>query len=230
MPHKGNYKAMNGTPDPYNPETEPDPVEVWIRFWGFIIDPKHTSAVAAIATLALCVTTILYTIFSALQWSANEKAAVAAKSAAETAENTLKQSVKAYKIDERAWVSIFDVEPKNQGTFTINIVLVNTGKTPARNFIIAAAGDVGEGRSNENKLPGRGIIAPGGKFSSYMQANGSLTSSTKVTIHGRVDYDTVFGASHWTKFCYYLIPQKAGNPGGFAPCESGNEIDDNPEP
>jgi hypothetical protein len=76
---------MSGAPDSNNAETEPDPVEVWIRFWRFIIDPKHTSAVAAIATLALCITTILYTIFSALQWTANEKAAEAAKSAAEIA-------------------------------------------------------------------------------------------------------------------------------------------------
>lgn len=50
---------MNGTHNPDNSDTEPDPVELWSRFFRFIIDPKHTNAVAAIATLTICVITIL---------------------------------------------------------------------------------------------------------------------------------------------------------------------------
>jgi hypothetical protein len=210
------------------PEDDVDKVERFMR--GIAIEWRKVDffkrfdlSISVIGIVVLCI----YTTYTACMYSANEKAAEAAESAATTAEETLKHSIKAYQVDERAWVSILDIEPKDQGNLVIKIVLINTGKTPARDFTVAAAGDVGRGKSSEKELLGRGIIAPGGKFSSFMQANGSLTNSTKLTIHGRVDYSSVFGGRHWTTFCYYLVHENAGTPNGFAPCESGNNTDDN---
>jgi hypothetical protein len=126
---------MNGTPDPYDSDPEPDPIEVWVRFWKFIIDSKHTSAVAAIATLALCVTTILYTVFSAFQWNANEKAAEAAKSAAETAASQLE-------LTDRPWVTIDAsiTAPLTYDGKTVQIAFSfipkNIGHSPAQNVSI----------------------------------------------------------------------------------------------
>ena len=135
----------------------------------------------------------------------------------------------AMKIDERAWASVFNIQPGPKGAPIITIEFINTGKTPAKNFKIAAAGDVGKMKSSETEIPGNGVIAPSGKFSSFMHANGVFTSSTQVAIHGRVSYESVFGVPHWTTFCYYLIPKRDEVPAGFAPCKSGNEIDSNPE-
>lgn len=135
----------------------------------------------------------------------------------------------AMKIDERAWVSVLDIRPDSKGAPIITIEFINTGRTPAKDFRIAAAGDVGKVKYKEVEIPGSGVIAPGGKFSSILHANGALTSPTRIEIHGRVSYESVFGVGHWTTFCYYLIPRRGEVPAGFAPCESGNEIDNNPE-
>jgi Tfp pilus assembly protein PilE len=194
------------------------------REWS---DLKFFKRAELVATYVGLFALILYTAYTVGMYGANRDAANAAESAANTAEKTLKQSIQAYQVDQRAWVSVLDIEPKNQGSFGIKIVLTNTGKTPARGFTLSAAGDVGGKRGSEQKLSGSGIIAPGGKFSSFMQANGSITNSTKLAVHGRVDYSSVFGGQHWTTFCYYLIPEKVGTPSGFAPCESGNNTDDN---
>lgn len=128
VPDEHTYQSVYSRTDAEQADPEPDPVEVWKRFWRFIIDPKHTSAVAAIATLALCVTTILYTVFSALQWSAGSEAAGAAKSSADTA-------IKTMRIDQRAWVgggpASALIELKEKQPIVITVMLKNTGKTPA---------------------------------------------------------------------------------------------------
>jgi hypothetical protein len=126
---------MNGTSDSHNPNTEPDPVEAWSRFWRFIIDPRNTSAVAAIATLTICITTIFYTVFSALQWTATNKAANAAKSAADTAANQLE-------LFDRPWVTI-DASIASPLTYDGTAVRIafsftpkNIGQSPAQNVLI----------------------------------------------------------------------------------------------
>lgn len=162
-----------------------------------------------------------------LLWRSTQKASNAAKDSVELAR------VSAH-MDQRAWVAVSDISPefRQNDAWTISLIFKNTGKTPAKNFAIWGAGEpVAKGQkpaSKETKLPGRGVIAPDGVFHSNLSLSGQYDwKSIDLLIHGRIDYDSVFGHSHWTKFCYYFVPNKTGR-GGFAPCDSGNEIDDNP--
>jgi hypothetical protein len=72
-----------------------------------------------------------------------QKSASAAKSAADTADATLKSSQKSFEIDERAWVGVAEwhseVGPIENGVITMKemkIILRNTGKTPATKLSI----------------------------------------------------------------------------------------------
>ncbi len=155
------------------------------------------------------------------------KSADAARSAAHTAQKTLTQSAYSSQIDQRAWVSVLDISVEKPDPLSIKIVFMNTGKTPARKFVIAAGGDIGVEKGHERRLSGSGVIAPGGKYSSFVAGNSSLAQSPKLAIHGRIDYVSIFGGEHWTTFCYHLIPGNTETPNGFSPCESGNETDNN---
>lgn len=128
--------------------------------------------------------------------------------------------------DQRAWVSVLDLKQVSDTTFSL--VFVNTWKTPARDFKVSAGADVENLKGKEHELPGRGVIAPDGKFTSYLRGNGVVTIFMRLVIHGRVDYYSIFGGHHWTTFCYLLIPPKGKVPSGFISCESGNEVDSNP--
>jgi hypothetical protein len=139
-------------------------------------------------------------------------------------------------IDERAWVAVNDIERTERlDGFSVNLLFMNTGKTPAQNFAVRVSGEpVPKGQQPagpEAIQPGRGIIAPNGIFHSNLSTSGSLDYKTStLVIHGRIDYADVFGAAHWTKFCYYWIPKINKGEGGFAPCDTGNEMDITPPP
>jgi hypothetical protein len=45
-------------------------------------------------------------------------------------------------------------------------------------------------------------------------------------ILGRIDYIDVFGAPHWTHFCFFVLNEK----GELSPCDSGNDKDNFSEP
>ncbi len=134
-------------------------------------------------------------------------------------------------IDQRAWVTVSNVEMANpKSGIGIDVTITNTGKTPAKNFTIKVAGEpVRKGSSptaEELLQPGHGIIAPNGKFYFVLSAKDSYDALvSNLTVHGRIDYFDIFSDHHWTTFCYYWIPQ-----GGFAPCDSGNDIDVTPPP
>ena len=80
---------MSGDEHTQAPETEPDPAMVWRIIWGWIINPKHSNAIVAVATFFILLTNISYTVYSRLQWKAGDKAANAAASAAATASQQL---------------------------------------------------------------------------------------------------------------------------------------------
>lgn len=149
--------------------------------------------------------------------------------------NQWRTQLHAMKIDQRAWVTVNDIllGVQQDEDWTIRIRFKNTGKTPAKNFVIWGAGEsVTKGQiptADETKLPGRGVIAPDGIFHSNLNIVGRYDwKSIDLVIHGRIQYDSVFGHGHWTKFCYYFVPDKTGKDGGFAPCDSGNDIDNGP--
>ena len=144
-------------------------------------------------------------------------------------------SSQALRIDQRAWVAVSNISPELQqnGDWTVSLVFKNTGKTPARNFVIKGTGEaVVKGQkpsSEEVKLPGRGVIAPDGIFHSNLSISALYDwKSVNVILHGRIEYDSVFGNSHWTQFCYYFVPDNKTGKGGSAPCETGNDTDNGP--
>jgi hypothetical protein len=155
------------------------------------------------------------------------KAATAAKDSVDLARDNAH-------MDQRAWVAVSDISSnfRQDENWTVNLFFKNTGRTPAKNFVIWGAGEpVAKGQkpiSEEIRLPGRGVIAPDGIFHSNLSISGHYDwKAIDLVIHGRIDYDSVFGRGHSTKFCYYFVPSKTGK-GGFAPCESGNDVDNNP--
>jgi hypothetical protein len=77
---------------------------------------------------------IIYTIFTGLMYCANKKAADAAKSAADTASQSLVFAKQQFTDDQRAWVGAENAivqDPPSTKVGLLNIVLRNTGKTPA---------------------------------------------------------------------------------------------------
>jgi hypothetical protein len=176
----------------------------------------------------------VYTVYTIKMYCANKKAADAATRAATSAENSVTQAGNNSRLDQRAWVAVGDISQESQReSLVISVIFKNTGKTPAKNFVIRCAGEpVQKGqqpRSEEVILPGHGIIAPDGIFHSNLSASGGFDwKSVDLIVHGKIEYDTVFGTPHWTKFCYYFVPSSKTGKGGFAPCDSGNDIDNNP--
>jgi hypothetical protein len=89
-------------------------------------------------------------------------------------------------IDQRAWVAVSNVEfMRYNDSFHANIVFVNTGKTPAKDFTIRVAGEPvpkGESPTSEEALqPGHGVIALNGAFHSPLSANGYWTKPLRGT-------------------------------------------------
>ena len=91
-----------------------------IRFW-----------VEAVGIMVL----IVYTAYTIKMYSANRESADAAKSAAGTATNTMNQSIDAFHLDQRAWVTLgkFKLveEPVAGRPVKIGFSIINSGKTPA---------------------------------------------------------------------------------------------------
>ena len=144
---------MNDSDKPRHLEYPPDdPIEaarwMWVRIWAYILNPNHSNAITAIATLVICVTGTIYTGFSALVWRENRRAADAALGAANTAARQLE-------LTERPWVKIVDVSPQNsiwftkkrdgmvfpgentdQVTINYDVRVKNVGNLPAMNVMV----------------------------------------------------------------------------------------------
>lgn len=162
---------------------------------------------------------------------------VAIKESADATSNAFALQQSTSQIDQRAWVTVKDIQvTRKDDVSTFIIFLTNTGKTPAEDFTIKVKGElVGQGKpfvSEEPQLPGKGIIAPnGGVFRCEAPTHESFEHfAANLAIHGRVDYTDIFNVHHWTKFCYKWIPKTNGAGGGFSPCESGNTMDNTPQP
>jgi hypothetical protein len=116
---------------------------------------KCTLALTGIGLLVL----IAYTVFTGMMWCANKKSADAAKSAADTAQKTLTNSIEAFRVDERAWVEIGKIEktetyPPDQKfgeIFKFAIYPKNVGKTVARDVRISIENIGSDGSFADNK-------------------------------------------------------------------------------
>jgi hypothetical protein len=102
--------------DPKNPieETERALRNILIFFtccWLWI--GKRHDQIVALGTLGILFATSIYAAFSFLQWEANQKAANAAKSAADTARDTLI-------VSERPWIKVEEMVATSPLTFLAN--------------------------------------------------------------------------------------------------------------
>jgi hypothetical protein len=213
-----------------------DDLDRFIRLFRILMRGKFRNAtlgdLANVGQLILNIVLIAVGVVAAVIYG---KQLVEMSKSTALAATATKNAEDAMKLDERAWVSVFDVVPEGRGDqLKVTVVFRNTGKTPAKSFVVEASGEPVNGshsaRTKELVLPGRGVIAPGGQFHSVFDISGDIFAATKVAMHGRVAYTTVFGSPHWSTFCFYIVPKSKGsNRLGFVPCETGNEIDSNSE-
>ncbi|HUD54569.1 MAG TPA: hypothetical protein VMR02_05050 [Terracidiphilus sp.] len=90
VPSDPSQQSVHPDHDARESDAEPDPAEMaWTVFWRVVTNPHYSNGVMAIAIVMIFLSGLAYTIFSALQWKANEEAADATKSAADTAKETL---------------------------------------------------------------------------------------------------------------------------------------------
>jgi hypothetical protein len=130
------------------------------------------------------------------------------------------------RLDQRAWVGIESLENstfQEEKPATVELLVRNTGKTPAKNFRIIGAfgtGPAGAKPDFEKDLKWKkeysvGLLMPNGTNRLPIQLK-SVPVLTKekieeikdhkfmVFVFGWITYDDVFGISHRTNFCYRL--------------------------
>src|SRR5437660_5541534 len=108
---KNDYKAANDSAEAHNRKS---------IFWARI---------AAIFT-------VLYFSVTALIYLSSKKSADAADRSAKTAESTIANTQESFRQDQRAWVGVGEIEITKfveKDEFNMNVVFVNSGKTPAVN-------------------------------------------------------------------------------------------------
>ena len=176
------------------------------------------------------------------------------QAAATSAANSIKATQEAMRLDQRAWVTASKIvttpklEAKNGADFTIEVVFKNTGKTPAKNAIMRQWWEfVPKGGIPKYAIipvtTSRALVAPNGEYFSdvtplrkYFNAVTQepigesflkqFTSGNIVLyIHGRADYDDIFGCPHWTIFCSYLAFE--GDHINVVVCPEHNDADEN---
>jgi hypothetical protein len=137
-------------------------------------------------------------------------------------------------------------------TFAAKAGITNTGKTPARNLVIYSIIEpVDAGKRPNFSYSGippitGGFLPPNGKASLPPNALIDLRQPQQplaivdqerldlfknkkfgIYAHGRIEYDDIFGDSHWMTYCSYLPYPSIGT---FAFCSEHNETDDYKEP
>jgi hypothetical protein len=187
----------------------------FVKYWG---EPM-CFWITTVIGLAGVVVVGMYTHYAREQWCVMSQTLHEMKTQTDNARDAMER-------DERAWITVFDFAKTNDPT-VFELILINTGRTPARHFKVSAGADINKTVGPEHGLDGMGLIAPNGKFTLPLLADGVPTTKTQLKVHGLITYDSIFGGGHSTQFCFILAFPKNGQI-GFTPCESGNEVDSNP--
>jgi hypothetical protein len=165
--------------------------------------------------------------------------------------DSLNASINASRLDQRAWVGvdIFKAEPEiiEVGKRTrLVLSFKNTGKTPARNIKARAIMEpIPKGRLPRFSYAGEliahyGLLAPSAlafvRFELVMSKTtrepGLVTQAvldelilgkTTVYVHGRIDYEDIFGCPHWMTFCASMM--RVPGPITFGMCSDHNDTD-----
>jgi len=159
-------------------------------------------------------------------------------------DHTLKEVMQ---IDQRAWIGIESIMPiplipEKGKTFAASVKMRNTGKTPARNIrqigsLDPIKGDPVATYNGTPKLAGN--LSPNAEgaipFTPLKDGTGQplllnedvmkrlQNGDFKIVVHGRIDYEDVFGDPHWTTYCATLAVPFNGQ---FEFCEGQNDTDD----
>jgi hypothetical protein len=161
--------------------------------------------------------------------------------AATAAENAVKTTQAQMRLDERAWIAVTAINsphmPEIDKEFIYTIHFVNTGKTPARNMMIHSgdellANEKPPNLSLESKEVRLGVLSPGsertyeGNVIPAARIPSTLTRDDlaslkdyKLSIHGTITYDDIFGCHHWISYCGYLREDWSG----YAFCSEHND-------
>lgn len=162
-------------------------------------------------------------------------AAEAAKIGAIATRDTVLTAREAMQLDQRAWVGVDSIQPMPlipvaSQPFLAKITFKNTGKTPARKVIGYAVSDpIASGQrpnfdySKETQTISSGHMEPGQTLSATLSfvrshstgrthipitqeiLNQIVAGKIKLYVHGRIDYEDIFGRPHWLKFCSVLM-------------------------
>jgi hypothetical protein len=158
----------------------------------------------------------------------------ATKSSLEQSKRALDTSIEMSRRDQRAWIGLTELNAKwrdaankpvyvKEGeTYTVEVVIVNSGRTPALKVSIAT--EIVGRAAEENFVPpsyknvkrqSLGVLQPQGKFTIPLTSNGALNASAIESLrngsqilylYGEIQYGDVFGISHRTTYCSTLAP------------------------
>lgn len=135
---------------------------------------------------------------------------------AEAADKQLREMQNAREMDERAWVSAYDLEAKSddQKSACFQILFKNTGKTPAINIrAVLSYNWSTNGIPETDQFKGdtaKGSMLPPGTVGNI---NTPVLPETEIAaiqqgrdfyVYGTIWYDDVFGSHHWNQFCFQM--------------------------
>jgi cell division protein FtsL len=143
----------------------------------------------------------------------------------------------AMRLDQRAWVSAEPATgvPTNEGSYTIQFPIKNTGKTPATNVAVYF---MGRFFKPDEKLTYKftGLPLPSGYLSpnsprafAYSGEPGTVDVAAHkgeiFVVYGAITYEDVFSVKHWITYCF-----DAPKADKYTYCYEHNDIGDGPLP
>lgn len=154
-------------------------------------------------------------------------------------------------LDQRAWVSGAAIEgtPKVGKSWTVDVLVKNTGKTFARKMKMVALADSNSRQRTyglENyaedspeywkqvSVSSMMLLAPNGQFIGHATFNEGAGITQRqidtlkmgdwtIIVHGKIIYEDVFGCPHWTTFCGRYEARTET----FTACDDHNDDDNN---
>jgi hypothetical protein len=215
------------------------------KYWKSLEKPEVSNRTIAIATIVIAFATVL-TYLEVHSGSAqtdriiqaDERIAGAMEGAVGQANRAFDSTVEQFHLEQRAWVGpVAIIQPvfKDTDSFSISILISNSGKTPALKFgsryswnIILKTGVFQATFDRPQGIPSSGTILPNGELtlvsSPYPLRKQSLDYVTSgkalLYVYGELAYDDVFNKTHHTHFCtFYDQTLKPGV------CNTYNDVD-----
>jgi hypothetical protein len=214
---------------------------------------RHAAVwIEAACGILLVLITGIYTYFAAGQLrimgratKAAEDSANAARSAADTASNTLKFTQDSFRDEQRAWIGVPDLKIVSiPNPTTIDVFLHNSGRTPAlhvrRATVYATRDQIIKGPSPRDIAVAEKKILKSGEIAIAPDETPTLRASDNdgyvagkwtaidagqkfLYVYGIIGYTDVANRPHKTSFCYYLSHPRV--PMSLSACEAFNSMD-----